>query len=93
MESQGGDRADEKSEANQRTVPSLEDTGEDATPAQKQRQTESPAQGYPAGEKAATPYGDEVPSKEHPEDVGAGGAGTDDPTQSPGTPPSNPKTG
>jgi len=93
MESQEGERADEKSVANQRTIPSLKDTGEDATDAQKQRQTESPAEGYPAGGKAAKPYGDEVPDKEHPEDIAAGGAGVDDATQSPGTPPDNPEAG
>jgi hypothetical protein len=91
MERQEGDRADEKAEADSKTIPSLKDTGEDATPAQQQRQTESPAEGYPAGPEAAKPYGDEVPDKRHPEDVGPGGAGTDDATQSPGTPPTNPE--
>ena len=54
------------------TIPSLKDTGEDMSPEQKERRTQSPDAGYPAGQPQAydgTPLGQRELEKD---DVGFG---------------------
>lgn len=77
-----------------KTIPSLRDTGEAATPEQEERQTQSPEAGYPVGEQAQKPYGG-VPDKSHPEDIGStpsDEAGAEDVTQQPSRP-ADPESG